>query len=227
MTLVAEAPVAEMAVAKKTVAEMAVAETPPAEESPPAEPAQIVLNGDYARYLAESEAHPDLRVEFLDGEILMTPAPRPIHQLIVEKLMQHLGVYVWTNQLGRLLPAPVDVELEPEARMVQPDLVFIAADRVADLIGEGHIHGAPDLVVEILSPSTAHTDRHRKLPRYAASGIPELWLLDPGDQALELYLLSEEQPENYILAGVYVDEDVIAAGRFADAQIPVSALFEV
>ncbi|MEI2420491.1 Uma2 family endonuclease, partial [Arthrospira platensis SPKY2] len=91
----------------------------------------------------------------------------------------------------------MDVALLPEARMVQPDLIFIAAERAADLIGQERIHGAPDLVVEILSPSTAHTDRHRKLPRYAEAGVPELWLMDPDHQALELYLLSEERPESY------------------------------
>ncbi len=187
--------------------------------------AQVFLaDKTYEDYLVAVEEHAQMRVEFLDGVIIMSPAPRPIHQIIIENLMRLLGVYIWQNRLGRFLPAPLDVELWPMQRMVQPDLIFIAAERVGELIGERRIHGAPDLAIEILSPSTAHADRHHKLPRYAQSGIPEVWLLEPDNHAIELYLLDGD---SYRLAGIFLDEDVITIGRFAEAAIPVAEIFAV
>lgn len=186
---------------------------------------QVILTGkSYEEYLAAAEEYPEMQVEFLDGVMIMTPAPRPIHQIIIENLMLLLGLYIRQKRLGRFIPAPLDVELRPEARLVQPDLVFIAANRIEDLIGEKRIHGAPDMAVEVLSPNTAHTDRHRKLPRYAESGIAELWLIDPDDQAVEIYLLDGE---SYRVAGIFLSGDTINVGRFADAQIAVDEIFAV
>lgn len=177
----------------------------------------------YRDFLLAVEEYPQLRVEFIDGEIAMAPAPVPYHQSISGNLYRLLDRYIYAQRLGRLLYAAVDVELEPESRIVEPDLLFIAQERVTDLVGEKRITGAPDLIVEILSSATAHRDRHVKLPLYAASGVAEYWIVDPDSKAVEVYILDGD---TYRVAGIFVENEQISIGRFAPAAIPINDIFE-
>src|SRR4051812_2032104 len=115
--------------------------------------------------------HDTLRVEYLNGDIIMTPARSPHHQIIVTNLLLLMGQYVMTNGLGLVLPAPLDVVLAKEAQIAQPDLVFISKGRAPKLVTRAAIAGAPDLVLEIISPSTARADRKIKPPLYARFGV--------------------------------------------------------
>lgn len=175
----------------------------------------------YADYIETSEAHPDMRVELVDGELIMSPAPRPLHQIVSYRLSQLLGKYVDENQLGQLLYAPVGVRLAQDV-LVQPDLLFIRQERVADLIGDDNVNGAPDLVVEILSPSTAHYDRHAKLLTYARHGVPEYWIVDTDNQVVEVYMLENGR---YLVAAILFPTEKINVGCFADAAFPVHTIF--
>ena len=94
--------------------------------------------------VAAVEEQGELRVELIDGEICMAPAPVPMHQIIVGNLMLLLGTHVRLKRLGVVLTAPLDVELKPGADTVQPDLVFIRQERLAELLGARQIKGAPD-----------------------------------------------------------------------------------
>lgn len=178
----------------------------------------------YRDFLLAVEEYPHFRVEFIDGEIAMAPAPVPYHQSISGNLYRLLDRYVYAQRLGRLLYAPIDVELKREVRIVEPDLLFIAQERVAELVGEKRITGAPDLIVEILSPATAHRDRHVKLPLYATSGVAEYWIVDPDSKAVEVYILDGD---TYRVAGIFVENGQIDVGRFAPAAITVDAIFAV
>ena len=173
-------------------------------------------------YLAAVGEHDALRVEFLNGDIVMTPARSPHHQIIATNLLLLMGHFAMQNGLGLVLPAPLDVVLAKEAQIAQPDLVFIAKARAPKLVSRSAITGAPDLVLEIISPSTARADRKIKLPLYARHGVAEFWLVDPEDQSVEVFILDGE---TYRVAGIYLAGDVIKVGRFADAEIAVDSIF--
>lgn len=173
-------------------------------------------------YLSAVAEHDTLRVEYLNGDIVMTPARSPHHQIIVTNLLLLLGQHAMQNGLGLVLPAPLDVVLSKEAQIAQPDLIFIAKARAPKLVTRSAITGAPDLVLEIISPSTARADRKIKPPLYARYGVAEFWLVDPEDQSVEVFVLDGE---TYRVAGIYLAGDTIKAGRFADAQIAINSIF--
>ncbi|MCB8991710.1 MAG: Uma2 family endonuclease [Ardenticatenaceae bacterium] len=106
----------------------------------------------------------------------------------VEKLLVQLYLFVQNPNLGQVFVSPIDVNLADMRTVVQPDLLYIAADRL-NIIEEQKIEGAPDLVVEILSPGTAVNDRIHKFKAYAQAEIKEYWLIDPNDCAIETHVL--------------------------------------
>ena len=95
--------------------------------------------------------------QLLDGELIVTPSPNTRHQWILNMLRQALTGHVLSHALGKVFPAPID-EVLSELNVLQPDILFVSCEREA-IITEAHIAGAPDLVVEILSPSTSKRDR--------------------------------------------------------------------
>jgi Uma2 family endonuclease len=117
-----------------------------------------------------------LRHEILDGEHYVSPAPTLGHQLASSALHRMLSPFVHENRLGWIIAAPLDV-LFSEHDVAQPDLVFISKERAGIMMGP-NIQGAPDLVVEILSPSTRRRDEGLKLPIYERFGVRECWLVD-------------------------------------------------
>lgn len=137
-------------------------------------------------YFALTDEYP--RHEVLEGELIeMTPAPTSKHQRISRKLMVVLDAYCQAKQLGEVFDAPIDVVLSPRT-VVQPDLIFIAQARRPQLIKE-HITGAPDLVIEILSPATSARDLNQKRKLYARYEVKEYWIVDPDDETIEIQRL--------------------------------------
>ncbi len=129
------------------------------------------------------------RKEIIAGELYVTAAPSPLHQRVVLGLAAALLSAAREHNLGEVLVSPVDVVLS-QTDVVQPDIVFIAAVS-SQIIGDAAIHGAPDLVVEVLSPSTLKLDRQRKLDLYARAGVLEYWIVDPDSRAVEIYRLTQ------------------------------------
>ena len=125
------------------------------------------------------------RHELMDGELFVTPAPNPKHQEIVGELYSLLSAFVKANALGKVYIAPVDVVFD-EHTTLEPDILFIRQAR-RGIVGEDAIHGAPELVVEVLSPSTFYHDLRRKMAVYAQFGVQEYWIIDPEKQTIELY----------------------------------------
>ena len=115
----------------------------------------------------------------------MAPAPNSYHQEIVWNLSQIFGSYLRQQPIGRVYLAPYDVYLSAHD-VVQPDLLFISKSR-QHLRKEDGIHGAPELVIEILSPSTALLDTKSKRSIYSRTGVKELWLVDPTLRQIHLY----------------------------------------
>jgi Uma2 family endonuclease len=119
------------------------------------------------------------------GVLREPPAPFARHQRVVLRLAMLLGRHVDRVGAGQLLTAPIDVVLEPEPPLVvQPDLVFISRDRAG--IIRDRIHGAPDLVIEVLSPGMTRHDRVEKLGWYQRYGAREYWLVNPAREEIEV-----------------------------------------
>lgn len=139
---------------------------------------------DY-KALPESMAR---QYELLDGEILMVPAPTTRHQLIAGNIHAMLHVHARRSGLGVVLSPPIDVVFgEGDAReIVQPDVLFVSRPRYG-IIVEAEVRGAPDLVVEVLSPSTATRDLTYKKHLYGRYGVREYWIVDPILETLDLY----------------------------------------
>lgn len=129
------------------------------------------------------------RYEIIDDELVVTPAPTSRHQEVVTNLVTTLNVFVRASRLGKLFTAPLDV-LFDEGDYFEPDIVFVQKNRV-DLISDRGVEGPPDLVVEVLSPSTEVRDRGVKLERYRLFGVPEYWMVDPDACSIEVWPLGE------------------------------------
>jgi Uma2 family endonuclease len=121
------------------------------------------------------------RCELLYGSLLVTPSPLVRHQLVLGRLHALFLSHAETHE-GLTILAPMDVRLADHS-IVQPDLIYVTPAR-REVIRE-RIFGAPDLLVEILSPSTARRDRGAKMKLYADSGVAEYWLVDPESETFE------------------------------------------
>ena len=124
----------------------------------------------------------DERWELLNGELMMAPSPTSIHQAVSRRLFLLLNRFVEDRELGTVFYAPLDVVLS-DVSVVQPDLMFVSNARM-HILTQVNIQGAPDLVVEILSPSTASRDWRTKMDLYAEHGVEEYWVVDPDGQRI-------------------------------------------
>ncbi|MGH7898466.1 MAG: Uma2 family endonuclease, partial [Candidatus Binatia bacterium] len=111
--------------------------------------------------------------EILDGELFVSPAPVPRHQRVSRNLLRVLDDHVRGHELGEVLVSPIDVILAPTT-IAQPDLLFIRTGRGA-IVTERAVEGPPDLVIEILSPSSNRKDRTTKAAVYARFGVAHYW----------------------------------------------------
>ena len=141
----------------------------------------------YKDYLAL----PDDRQQYqiLEGELVMTPAPFVSHQRISRRLFLQLNQFVERNKLGEVFYSPFDIVLS-NTNVLQPDILFLSNEH-KELLTEKNIQGAPDLVVEIISPSTAYYDLFDKKEIYQKFGVKEYWLVDPKKEWIEIYTLEE------------------------------------
>ncbi len=166
----------------------------------------------------------DRRYELIDGGLLMTPAPQTYHQLILRNLEYLLHGFVSSRSLGEIYFAPCDVVLS-DFDVVQPDLLFVSAER-RSIIGESAIVGAPDLVVEILSPSTATRDRVLKPKLYARAGVQELWLVDPAERSIEVLRNSPGGFRRYAEYALGEEgRDILRSPMFPELRIPLREIF--
>ena len=131
------------------------------------------------------------RYEFIGGRLYMTPAPVIRHHDVSHRLEAALRRVLERTGHGRVFDAPVLVEFPGTGDRVQPDILFVSRER-RGIVGEKQVTGAPDLVVEILSPSTAHRDRGVKLDLYARCGVREYWIVDPEDDVVDVWRFGDD-----------------------------------
>jgi len=128
------------------------------------------------------------RHEIIDGVHYMNAAPSTYHQAVSRRLQYQLYSAIELKKLGCVIDAPVDVHLS-EFDIVQPDLVVVLESN--RIITPSKVKGTPDLLVEILSPSTRENDMVLKRNRYEVAGVPEYWIVDPFEHTLEQLILTE------------------------------------
>ena len=141
----------------------------------------------------------DERYELINGELIMSPSPRWAHQEADMEIGSILHTFVKRHNLGVVCSAPFDVVLS-DTDVVQPDLLFVSRERL-HIITENNIQGAPDLAVEILSPSTSARDRGYKRDLYAKHGVKEYWQVDT--DAKRITVLSLNAAGDYDVVAVY------------------------
>ncbi len=159
--------------------------------------------------------------ELIHGEVHFTPAPNTRQQWVVHNLDISLSSFVQKSGLGVIWEAPLDVLLRKDTAL-QPDLIFVSTAR-SGIIQEEWIAGAPDLVVVVLSPTTAAHDRGVKLPIYAEAGVPEFWLIDSQAKTVEILKL---QGKKYFVETALAGDQVLTSELFPGWQLPLQDLFD-
>jgi len=156
--------------------------------------------------------------EVIGGKLILVPKPMPYHQEIVGRLITELNIYLRKNSLGKIYS---DVDVVFSSQVVSPDLVFISKDRLS-IVTETNIQGAPDLAVEVLSPSTQKYDRKQKSQLYHANGIKEYWIIDPALQLVEVFISGENE---WNRSGVYDEGDILTSPLLPGLRIELKNVF--
>ena len=135
--------------------------------------------------------------QLVHGELFMSPSPVIRHQKVLGKIHRLIGNFLDTHPLGEIIMSPSDVELG-SGDVYQPDLYYVSRERLGILDLQG-AKGAPDLVVEILSPSTARLDRDMKRTVYESAGVREIWFVDLWNDRVEIHRFAAEAGSATIL----------------------------
>jgi len=159
--------------------------------------------------------------EVIDGVLHMNPPPRTQHQRIAARIVDHLMAFLRSQPVGQVLFAPVGVRLSNQPVPIQPDILFIRKERL-DIIGEDYVEGAPDLVMEILSPSNWLYDRREKKQVYQEGGVAEYWIVDPRTKNIEVYQL---EGGAYLLIGQYGAGETAPSPGIAGFEVVVDEIF--
>lgn len=176
-----------------------------------------VVKFTYQDYLNTPE---DKRYELLDGELVAVSTPGELHQSVSAQLGWRLVQFASENNLGRVYHAPFDMVLS-ETDVVQPDLLFVSNER-SQIITPANIQGAPDLVVEILSPSTATGDRTFKRTLYARHGVREYWMVDTSEKDITVLLLGDR---GFEIVDVYGGREALTSPTLRGFRISLDDIF--
>ena len=184
-----------------------------------ANPARVKLTyDDFLLFPDDGKRH-----ELVDGEHYVTPSPNIRHQSILGNLYFLIRTWLEQHPVGRAFMAPLDVVLT-QFDVVEPDLLFVSRDRAADILTARHVTGAPDIVVEIGSPSTRKRDETIKRRLYERSGVSEYWVVDPDLDVVRVYRNREggfDRPvELRADAG-----DVLTSPHLDGLEIPLGRIF--
>jgi len=159
-------------------------------------------------------------VELSDGKVVIHVMPTPAHQNVTGNLYAVLRQYGRSGERGRAYTAPMPVRLWP-GKFREPDVVYYRAEHL-DRIGE-EFGDPPDLVAEVLSPSTRGLDTGAKAEEYAMAGIPEYWLLDPEAQTITVYVLADGR---YRFAALYRSGETARSETLDALTVRVDDLFQ-
>ena len=160
------------------------------------------------------------RWELIDGVLIMAAAPNMIHQNVQRNLAYPVETWVRLNELGKVFTPVTDVVLS-DTTTLQPDLIFVSNARL-HIETDANIQGAPDLVVEILSPSTTSRDWRDKMDLYEIHGVPEYWIVDPVNEMLWQFRL---RGGKYALRATFGEDDTLTTPALEGFSLPMSDVF--
>lgn len=161
------------------------------------------------------------RYEIIDGVLYVTNAPNSDHQFTVTETASELRNFAKANKLGQVLVAPFEVHLAHRTRPVQPDILFVRTERWPK--GRvAYFSGAPDLIVEVISPGSVRTDRVIKFTAYELAGVAEYWIANPHTHTVEVYTWSNGE---YALLGEFTGDEAIQSAVLAGIDMMTSSLF--
>ena len=172
-------------------------------------------------YLRVSETSKE-RYELIDGELHVVPSPSFWHQNASSNLNDELKAFVRRRGLGSVVYAPLDVVLSP-VDVFQPDILYISNERKGIITQKGLINGAPDLVVEILSPSNARNDLTIKRAKYEAHGVREYWIVDPERRTVQVLSLGDAG--RFESAGIATSGEKAVSKLLEGFEVDVNGLF--
>jgi Uma2 family endonuclease len=164
-----------------------------------------------------------LRHELIEGEHIVSPSPTMRHQDVAFNLAFAIASFIRPRALGKVFMAPLDV-LFSQLDVVEPDVLYVSKDN-AHRLQERYVEGAPDLAVEVLSPSSARIDRVEKLHLYEKHGVREYWLVDPAADTLEVYRLTAGGRLALEVTLAYAAGDVLETPLLAGLRIESSEIF--
>jgi Uma2 family endonuclease len=162
------------------------------------------------------------KYEIIDGVLYMSPPPLIRHQDVSGELFSEMRIYARRNKLGKVLEAPCGVRLPGQKVPVEPDILFVKQERL-NIIEERYVEGAPDLIVEILSPSNMNYDLETKFNLYQNAGVSEYWLVNTWDKTVAIYHLADGA---YTLTGSYGADDTVGSTVLNGFSIAVTTLFD-
>jgi Uma2 family endonuclease len=160
------------------------------------------------------------RYEVLDGVLYMAPSPDRWHQETFGAIFYHLYTAIQLAGLGKVYSGPFDVRLNPK-NTVQSDVLVVFNEHL-DRITRRGVVGAPDLAVEIASPSTARIDPSEKLNAYASAGVPEYWIVNPGSCTVEVFVLKQD---TYSSSGIYYGSAMLPSRIIPGLNVRVEQFF--
>ncbi len=163
----------------------------------------------------------DKRYEIVEGELFLLPTPDLYHQRTLGRISMALHEHVREHHLGEIFHAPLDVVLS-EINVVQPDILFVSTERAA-ILTEANIQGAPDLVIEILSPATRQRDLGIKRNLYAKYGVRQYWIVEPDAKTLEVLVWTET---GYRSAAVFPQTGVLNSDLFSGLSLDLTDIFD-
>ncbi len=162
------------------------------------------------------------RYEIINNELYdMSPAPNPKHQIISGELEFFLQSFTKKNPIGRAYHAPFDVFFDAN-NIVQPDIFFILNESVSKISDRG-FEGAPDLIIEILSPSSVYRDQVEKKALYEKFQVPEYWVIDPANKVIEVLSLNESK--GYFLFNYIVEKGIATSSLLEGFQVNAEEIF--
>jgi Uma2 family endonuclease len=159
--------------------------------------------------------------QVIEGDLIMSPSPRTSRQVIAGRIHSSLLRFLEKPPLGEVFIAPLDVFLN-DVNIYQPDVTFVSSRR-RNIVTEKGIEGAPDLVVEILSPGTARFDKGSKRKVYARKGVKELWMGDPDSKTVQKYQLTQDAETP---AAIHNLRSLVTSSLLPGLRLSVAAIFK-
>jgi Uma2 family endonuclease len=162
--------------------------------------------------------------QILNGVTVMAPNPFGFHQNIISNLVLLIGNHAKLYKSGKILTSPLDVIFEEGYNVLQPDLIYIKKENLSIFDSNGHIHGVPDLLIEIISASSVSRDTVEKFKIYEKYGVSEYWIVFPEQKVIEVFVLKDG---NYsLLCSTENSEGIVTSIVLQNFKFNVADVFE-